>query len=101
MYSLQKDYAKANRRPWSDSKAQASAQESFDRMFRFKWTPPGRGLWVMGTPLVNEHKNSAALQNCFAPDTKIITRERVRTLSELRGRSVRSEERRVGKECRC
>src|SRR5690606_9069303 len=88
MYSLQKDYAKANRLPWSDSKAQASAQEAFDRMFRFKWTPPGRGLWVMGTPLVNEHKNSAALQNCFAPDTKIITREGVRTLGELRGRSV-------------
>jgi ribonucleoside-triphosphate reductase (thioredoxin) len=64
MYSLQKDHAKFNRLPWSDSKAAASAKEAFDRMFNFKWTPPGRGLWMMGTPLVNEQKNSAALQNC-------------------------------------
>jgi len=64
MYSIQKDHAKQNRLPWSDIKAQASAKEAFDRMFDFKWTPPGRGLWMMGTPLVNVQKNSAALQNC-------------------------------------
>ena len=64
MYSLQKDHCKTNRLPWNDSKAQASAKEAYDRLFNLKWTPPGRGLWVMGTPLVNEHRNSAALQNC-------------------------------------
>ena len=64
MYSLQKDHAKTNRLPWSDAKAAASAKEAFDRLWNLKWTPPGRGLWVMGTPLVNEHRNSAALQNC-------------------------------------
>jgi len=64
MYSLQKDHCKTNRLPWNDAKAQASAKEAFDRLFNLKWTPPGRGLWVMGTPLVNEQKNSAALQNC-------------------------------------
>ena len=64
MYSLQKDHCKTNRLPWNDAKAQASAKEAFDRMFNLKWTPPGRGLWVMGTPIVNEQKNSAALQNC-------------------------------------
>jgi len=64
MYSLQKDHCKTNRLPWNDAKAQASAKEAFDRLFNLKWTPPGRGLWVMGTPLVNLHKNSAALQNC-------------------------------------
>lgn len=64
MYSLQKDHAKTNRLPWNDAKAQASAKEAFDRLFNLKWTPPGRGLWVMGTKLVNEQKNSAALQNC-------------------------------------
>lgn len=64
MYSLQKDHAKTQRLPWSDAKAQASAKEAFDRLFNLKWTPPGRGLWVMGTPLVNEQRNSAALQNC-------------------------------------
>jgi hypothetical protein len=64
MYSLQKDHCKTNRLPWNDSKAQASAKEAFDRLFQLKWTPPGRGLWVMGTSLVNVQKNSAALQNC-------------------------------------
>jgi ribonucleoside-triphosphate reductase len=64
MYSLQKDHCRVNRLPWDDNKAQASAEEAFDRLFNLKWTPPGRGLWVMGTPLVNEHRNSAALQNC-------------------------------------
>jgi ribonucleoside-triphosphate reductase len=64
MYSLQKDHCLANRLPWSDEQAQRSAEEAFERMFTFKWLPPGRGLWVMGTPLVMEQRNAAALQNC-------------------------------------
>ena len=74
MYSLQKDHAKSNRLPWNDAKAQASAKEAFDRLFSLKWTPPGRGLWVMGTPLVNEQKNSAALQNCAFVSTGSMTK---------------------------
>lgn len=64
MYSLQKDHCKTNRLPWNDARAQASAKEAYERLFNLKWTPPGRGLWVMGTELVNLHRNSAALQNC-------------------------------------
>lgn len=64
MYSLQKDHCKTNRLPWNDAKGQASAKEAFDRLFNLKWTPPGRGLWAMGTNIVNIQKNSAALQNC-------------------------------------
>lgn len=74
MYSIQKDWAKENRLPWNDRKAQASAQEAYERLFTFKWTPPGRGLWVMGTPLVNEIKNSAPLQNCAFKSTADMTR---------------------------
>lgn len=74
MYSLQKDHAKLNRLPWSDSKAAASAKEAFDRLWNLKWTPPGRGLWVMGTPLVNEQRNSAALQNCAFVSTDSMTK---------------------------
>lgn len=40
-----------------------SAQEMFQRLWEFKWTPPGRGLWMMGTDLVYE-RGSASLQNC-------------------------------------
>jgi adenosylcobalamin-dependent ribonucleoside-triphosphate reductase len=74
MYSLQKDHCKASRLPWNDSKASASAKEAFDRLFTLKWTPPGRGLWVMGTSIVNEHKNSAALQNCAFVSTNEMTK---------------------------
>lgn len=74
MYSLQKDHCKTNRLPWNDAKAQASAKEAFDRLFNLKWTPPGRGLWVMGTPLVNVQKNSAALQNCAFVSTVEMTK---------------------------
>jgi adenosylcobalamin-dependent ribonucleoside-triphosphate reductase len=74
MYSLQKDHCKKNRLPWNDAKAQASAKEAFDRLFNLKWTPPGRGLWVMGTPLVNVQKNSAALQNCAFVSTAEMTK---------------------------
>ena len=74
MYSLQKDHAKRQRLPWSDAKAAASAKEAFDRLFNLKWTPPGRGLWVMGTPLVNEQRNSAALQNCAFVSTSSMTK---------------------------
>lgn len=74
MYSLQKEHCKSNRLPWNDSRAQASAKEAFDRLFNLKWTPPGRGLWVMGTPLVNTQRNSAALQNCAFVSTKEMTK---------------------------
>lgn len=74
MYSLQKDHCKSNRLPWNDAKAQASAKEAFDRLFNLKWTPPGRGLWVMGTSIVNEQKNSAALQNCAFVSTAEMNR---------------------------
>jgi len=75
MYSIQKDHCKSQRLPWNDAKAQASAKEAFDRLFNLKWTPPGRGLWIMGTPLVNQHKNSAALQNCAFVSTTEMTRQ--------------------------
>ena len=74
MYSLQKDHCKTSRLPWNDTRAQASAKEAFDRLFNLKWTPPGRGLWVMGTPLVNELKNSAALQNCAFVSTSSMSK---------------------------
>jgi ribonucleoside-triphosphate reductase len=75
MYSIQKDHCKSQRLPWNDAKAQASAKEAFDRLFQLKWTPPGRGLWVMGTPLVNQQRNSAALQNCAFVSTMEMTKQ--------------------------
>lgn len=75
MYSIQKDHCKNNKLPWNGSKAQASAKEAFDRLFNLKWTPPGRGLWIMGTELVNIHRNSAALQNCAFVSTAEMSKD--------------------------
>lgn len=64
MYSIQKDHCGTTRVPWYEEQAQSSAQEAYERLFTFKWTPPGRGLWMMGTEFVHANRNSAALQNC-------------------------------------
>jgi len=43
----------------------------FKRMWEFKFTPPGRGLWMMGTDLVYD-KGAAALNNCAFVSTENI-----------------------------
>jgi adenosylcobalamin-dependent ribonucleoside-triphosphate reductase len=64
MYSILKDHCTDQRTPWNDLKAQKSARDAYDRMFHFKWTPPGRGLEHMGTAFVHVNKNAGPLQNC-------------------------------------
>lgn len=63
-FSIQKDHALRYRLPWNEDTAHASAQEAYERCFAGKWSPPGRGLWMMGTELVNGRGDSSALQNC-------------------------------------
>lgn len=74
VYKLQKSHCIQHNLPWSDSKAQRSAREMFTRMWDFKWLPPGRGLWVMGTNVV-ETKGGAALNNCAFTSTKDIKQD--------------------------
>lgn len=74
MYSIQKDWAKEHVLPWNDHKAQKSAQEAYDLLFNMKWTPPGRGLFSMGTYVVNGRKDSTPLQNCAFISTYDMTR---------------------------
>lgn len=75
MYSIQKDHCLLNRLPWDDAQAEISAEEAYSRMFEFKWLPPGRGLWMMGSEYVMKKKNSAALQNCAFVSTADINYE--------------------------
>ncbi len=74
VYGLQKTHCLQHNLPWSDSKAQRSAQEMFQRMWEFKWLPPGRGLWVMGTSVI-ENKGGAALNNCAFVSTQDISHD--------------------------
>lgn len=71
VYNIQKIHCKNLRLPWNEPKAQRSAQEMFERMWSFKWLPPGRGLWTMGTDMVME-KGSACLNNCAFVSTEEI-----------------------------
>ena len=72
MFSIQKDDCVHSRISWNANKAQRSAEDAYDRMFNFKWMPPGRGLEFMGTSLVNRERNSAPLQNCAMLSTEHI-----------------------------
>jgi len=55
---------------WRPDKAQRDAQEMFKRVFEFKFLPPGRGLWAMGTPITRKEGLFAALNNCGFVSTR-------------------------------
>ncbi len=63
-YSMQKRWIIAQHLPWTERKAQMSAQEMYERIFTMKFLPPGRGLWAMGSPLTEERQLWASLNNC-------------------------------------
>lgn len=71
-YEIQRRHCRQSHIPWSHKKAQKSAQEMFTRMWEFKFLPPGRGLWAMGTDFMWE-RGSAALNNCSFVSTIDIT----------------------------
>ena len=74
MYSILKDHCAHQRTPWNEFKAQKAAQDAFDRMFHFKWTPPGRGMWAMGTEYVHLNQSNSSLNNCaFISTEKLST----------------------------
>lgn len=74
MYSILKDHCTHQRTPWNEFKALKSAQDAYERMYSFKWLPPGRGLWMMGTDLVHGEGHSNGLQNCsFISTAKLST----------------------------
>lgn len=62
-YEIQRRHCKTMHIPWNYEKAQLSAQEMFTRMWQFKFLPPGRGLWMMGTEFMWQ-RGSSALNNC-------------------------------------
>jgi len=71
VFSIQKAHCKNLGIPWDDDKAQRSAKGMYQRMWVFKFLPPGRGLWIMGTEFIEKH-GSAALQNCGFASTEDI-----------------------------
>ena len=69
-FNMQKRFALDNGRPWNDYMAKKHAEEMYRRMFEFKFLPPGRGLWAMGTEITEERGLYAALNNCAFVSTE-------------------------------
>lgn len=74
MFSIIKTHSITSEHSWNEKRAHKLAEECAQRLFEFKWTPPGRGLWMMGTPFVWE-KGGAALNNPLSPETEVLTKE--------------------------
>lgn len=62
-FEIQRRHCHRFNLPWDRMRAQDSAQEMFQRIWDFKFIPPGRGLWVMGTPFM-WRAGGAGLNNC-------------------------------------
>lgn len=62
-FSIIQDHCASLRLPWDPHRAQEMAKEMYVLMWTFRFTPPGRGLWMMGTPAVAKI-GAAALMNC-------------------------------------
>ena len=74
-FNMQKRHIESHGLGWNAWKAQHSAQAMYDRIFNMKFLPPGRGLWAMGTPITEEKKLFAALNNCAFVSTEKISSE--------------------------
>jgi adenosylcobalamin-dependent ribonucleoside-triphosphate reductase len=70
-YTIQLNHCRHFKLPWNHEKAQRSAQEMYRLMWDFKFLPPGRGLWMMGTEYIYE-RGSAPLNNCAFVSTEEI-----------------------------
>lgn len=69
MFNMQKQHVFTLGLEWNDQKAQKTAKDAYDRLFNLKWTPPGRGLWMMGTKFIEE-RTAAGLFNCAFRSTR-------------------------------
>ena len=68
-FSILKTNALSSYVTWDEKRAHKLAEEAAERLFEFKWMPPGRGLWMMGTPFIWD-KGGAALNNCAFVSTE-------------------------------
>lgn len=57
--------------PFDMATAKQEALEMGQRIYHFKFTPPGRGLWIQGTPIVDK-VGSMPLMNCAFVSTQSI-----------------------------
>ena len=56
-----------------DDSSRLHAEVMYDLIYNFKFLPPGRGLWAMGSPLTETKGLYTALNNCAFVSTQDIT----------------------------
>lgn len=82
VYSIQKEHCYKLGLPWDPEKAQKSAQRMFEKIWTFRFLPPGRGLWMMGTEFIDKH-GSMALNNCGFVSTEDIAIKKTKAFEWL------------------
>ena len=80
--SIRKDWAMKHNLPWDEEKWQLIAMRMADAIFEFRFLPPGRGLWAMGTDYVFE-RGAMALQNCGYTDVTKLSLDASWTMDAL------------------
>ena len=86
-FSILKTNAVSSYITWDEKRAHKLAEEAAERLFAFKWMPPGRGLWMMGTPFIWD-KGGAALNNCAFVSTENIDAEMSKSFAFLMDMSM-------------
>lgn len=87
-YTIQKNHIKHYKLGWNEKKAQNSAQEMYERMFYMKFLPPGRGLWAMGSDIINKKGLYASLNNCAFISTKDLDKDMTKPFEFLMDMSM-------------
>jgi hypothetical protein len=57
-------------KPFEFERMQSIAQKMYFKIFNMKYSPPGRGLFCMGSPVIEKAGLAAALNNCAFVTTK-------------------------------
>ena len=60
-FTIQNRYANAK---IDDPITLSQAMRMYDKIYNFKFLPPGRGIWAMGSAITQDKKMYAALNNC-------------------------------------
>lgn len=69
-FSIRKSHYINNRIDWDDVKWYPFVKRFIDSLFNLHWSPPGRGMFKMGTDFVKE-RGSMALNNCAFCEIKL------------------------------
>jgi len=80
--TIRKNHYYKNGIEWNEKEWDSIAEKMALSMFKMEWLPPGRGLWMMGTPFVYE-RGAMALYNCFDFSTEFWTDKGLKKFSDF------------------